>query len=161
MARESVLESALMRKFISVMLAVVILSSSVFGLLFFFGYVGNSAVRVKREHGLKVPPSARGFICRGDAWMHLFSDSGAASAFEMASRDLPSFVSQLKIQQTNEGGPGSVFPGNAQYQIHRPWMSGVSMRSYRCASPTGDSLAVQIWAIDGANVGVFLYTDWN
>jgi hypothetical protein len=92
--------------------------------------------------------------------MHLFSDSGAASAFEMASGDLPSFVSQLKIQQT-EGGPGSVFPGNAQYQIHRPWMSGVAMRTYRCASPTGDSLAVQFWAIDGESVGVLLYTDWN
>jgi hypothetical protein len=150
-----------MRKFIPMTVAAVILSSSVFGLPFVSGYVGSSAARVRREHGLKVPSSARGFICRGDAWMHLFSDSGAASAFEMASRDLPSFVLQLKIQQTAEGGPGSVFPGNAQYQIHRTWMSGISMRTYRCASPTGDSLAVQIWAIDGANVGVLLYTDWN
>jgi hypothetical protein len=161
LSRESVLESALMRKFIPVTLAVVILSCSVFGLLFLSGHVGSSAARVKREHGLKVPSSARGFICRGDAWMHLFSDSGAASVFEMASRDLPSFVSQLKIQQTNEGGPGSVFPGNAQYQIHRPWMSGVAMRTYRCASPTGDSLAVQFWAIDGESAVVLLYIGWN
>jgi hypothetical protein len=35
------------------------------------------------------------------------------------------------------------------------------MKTYRCASPTGDGLEVQIWAIDEAHVGVLLYTDWN
>ena len=150
-----------MRKFILLALAMVVLSSSVFGILFLFGYVGNSAARVRREHGLNVPSSARGFICRGDAWMHLFSDSGAASAFEMAARDMPGFISQLRIRQTNEGRNGNILPINAQYQIHRPWMSAVSMQTYRCASLTGNSLAVQIWQIDDANVGVLLYTDWN
>jgi len=150
-----------MRKFISVMLMVVILCSLAYGLLFFFGYSGNSAARVRREHGLKVPHSARGFVCRGDAWMHLLMDSGAASAFEMEASDLPSFVAQLKIVQTNECLPGYIFPGNSQYQIHRPWMSGISIKTYRCASPTGDSLEVQIGAIDEAHVGVLLYTDWN
>jgi hypothetical protein len=150
-----------MRKLIPVTLAVVILLSCVLGLLFLFGCVGSSAARVRREHGLKVPSSARGFVCRGDAWMHLFSDSGAASAFEMDSRELPSFVSQLKIRQSNEGAPENIFPINAQYQLRRPWMSGVPMQTYRCASATGDSLEVQIWAIGEDNVGVLLYTDWN
>jgi len=31
--------------------------------------------------------------------MHWFIDSGAASAFEMASNDLPSFLSQLNIRE--------------------------------------------------------------
>jgi hypothetical protein len=35
------------------------------------------------------------------------------------------------------------------------------MKTYRCASPTGDGREVQIWAIDKAHVGVLLYTDWN
>jgi hypothetical protein len=150
-----------MRKSTLATLAVAILLASVFGLLLLFGYVGSSAARVRREHGLTVPSSARSFVCRGDAWMHLFSDSGAASAFEMASSDLPNFISQLKILQTNEGDSGNIFPRNAQYQIHRPWMSGVSLKMYRCASSTGDSLEVQIWPIDDAHVGVLLYTDWN
>jgi hypothetical protein len=150
-----------MRKSILLALTVVILCASAFGILFLFGYVGNSAARVTREHGLKVPSSAYGFICRGDAWMHLFSDSGGSSAFEMARRDLPGFVSQLKVRQSNQGRHGNIFPGNSQYQIHRPWMSGVSMQTYDCESPTGDSLLVQIWAIDDGHVGVLLYTDWN
>jgi hypothetical protein len=150
-----------MRRFILLALAVVVLSSSVFGILFLFGYVGNSAARVRREHGLKIPPSAYGFICRGDAWMHLFSDFGGASAFEMAARDLPAFVSQLKVRQSNQGRRGNIFPGNAQYQIHRPWMSDASTQTYDCESSTGDSLLVKIWAIDDEHVGVLLYTDWN
>src|SRR5882724_5098484 len=149
-----------MRKRVLVMLAV-LLCSATFGLLFLSGYVGNSAVRVRREHGLKLPHSARAFVCRGDAWMHLFMDSGAASAFEMDARDLPSFLAQFKILQTKECLPGCIFPGNSQYQLHRAWMSGISMKTYRCASPTGDSLEVQIGTIDEAHVGVLLYTDWN
>lgn len=93
--------------------------------------------------------------------MHLFMDSGAASAFKMAANDLPNFEAQLKILETNKGLPFGIFPGNSQYQIHPPWMSGVLMKTYRCASPTGDSLRVQIWAIDDSHVGVLLYTDWN
>jgi len=93
--------------------------------------------------------------------MHLFSDSGAAWAFEITSSDLPDFISQLKIRETNEGGRENIFPVNAQYQIRRPWMSGASSKRYRCASSTGKSLDVQIWAIDNSRVGVLLYTDWN
>jgi hypothetical protein len=104
------LESILMRKLVLVMLVTMLLCSVTFGLLFLSGYVGNSAARVRREHGLELPHSARAFVCRGDAWMHLFMDSGAASAFEMDARDLPSFVAQFKILQTNECLPGCIFP---------------------------------------------------
>jgi hypothetical protein len=128
-----------------------------FGFLFIFGFIGSSAARVRREHGLRLPSSASRFVCRGDAWMHPFIDSGAASVFEMSSDDVPNFVSQLKIIDTQETG----FPGNPQYRIRRSWMSGRPMRSYRCHSPTGDELDVRIWAIDAAHVGVALYTDWN
>ena len=92
--------------------------------------------------------------------MHTFSDSGAASAFEMASSDLPNFISQLKIRETHEGGSG-IFPMNSQYQIHRSWTSGAALRTYHCESSTGDFLDVQIWPVDGSHVGVLLYTDWN
>jgi hypothetical protein len=105
-----------------VMLTVVILLVASFGLLFLFGYFGSSGTRISREHGIKIPPSAHSFVCGGDAWKHWFMDSGAASAFEMASADLPSFLSQLKIRDTHEG-MASIFPANAQYQIRRPWTS--------------------------------------
>src|ERR1700730_789573 len=95
-----------------IMLIIVATLACGFGLLFVFGYVGSSGVRVSREHGLKVPPSAHNFVCGGDAWMHRLSDSGAASAFEMKSSDLPGFLSQLKIQETHEDGFG-IFPTNA------------------------------------------------
>jgi hypothetical protein len=133
------------------------------GLLYLFGYVGASSARIEREHGLKLPSSARSFVCRGDAWMHDFSDSGAASAFEMASLGLPAFISQLKVQKVTDGYDFfPIFPSNSQYPIHRPWMSsGTPLKTYHCASPTGDSLDVQIWRIDEAHVGVLLYTDWN
>jgi hypothetical protein len=143
-----------------VMLSVVTLLASSFGLLFIFGYIGSSGVRVSREHGLQIPPSAHSFVCGGDAWMRRFMDSGAASAFEMASDDLPSFLSQLKIRETHEGDSG-ILPTNSQYQIRRPWTSGIPLKTYRCTSRTGDSLDVQIWKVDDATVGVVLYADWN
>ena len=87
-------------------------------------------------------------------------DSGAASAFEIAPTDLSSFLSQLKILETYDGDC-CILPINSQYQIRRPWTSGVALNTYRCASPTGASLEVQIWKVDAATVGVLLYTDWN
>src|ERR1019366_1395678 len=135
-------------------------SGAILCCLFLFGYVGSSGNRIRREHGLQLPQSARRFVCRGDAWMHRFSDSGAASAFEMDSSDLPIFVSQLKIRNTDAKNC-CILPANSQYQIRRPWMSGVPLRTYRCESPPGDELDVQIWNIDEGHVGVLLYTDWN
>jgi hypothetical protein len=96
----------------------------------------------------------------------VFIDSGAASAFEMASNDLPKFVSQLTIKKTHKGTfrpdySDNIYPGNPQYQIFCSWMSGTPLETHECASPTGDWLTVQIWPIEGARVGVCLYTDWN
>lgn len=142
------------------LLTVLVVLALCFGMLFLLGYVGSSDVRVSREHGLKIPSSAHSFVCGGDAWMHWFMDSGAASAFEMASNDLPSLLSQLKIRETHEGGC-CIFPGNSQYQIRRPWTSGTPLKTYRCASRTGNSLDVQIWKVDDETVGILLYTDWN
>ena len=107
----------------------------VFGLLSRFGYIGNSARRVAREHGLKVPASAHKFVCGGDAWLHPLMDSGAASAFVMESRDLAGFTSQLQIREAHDGN-SSVFPTNSRYQIQRPWKSGVVLKTYLCASRT-------------------------
>ena len=127
--------------------------------------IGSSAKRVTREHGLVLPASASHFVCKGDAWI-MIMDRGAASAFEIASNDVPRFLAQLKIKDTHHGDhrpeySNSIFPGNPQYQVQTPWMSGSPMETYHCASPVGDFLDVQIWPIDAAHVGVCLYTDWN
>jgi hypothetical protein len=142
------------------MLSILVVIAVSLGLLLAFGFVGNSAARIRREHGLNVPPTAHSFVCGGDAWAHRFMDSGAASAFEMASSDLPSFLSQLKIQNIHDGDC-CILPVNSRYQIRRPWTSGVALKTYRCASPTGDSLEIQIWKVDATTTGVLLYTDWN
>src|SRR5687768_3593808 len=54
----------------------------------------QSASRVEREHGLKLPPSATGFVCRGDAWIG-FLDRGASSTFDVNVDELPAFLAQL------------------------------------------------------------------
>ena len=122
---------------------------------------GNSASRIEREHGLKLPRSASHFVCGGDAWPPIM-DRGAASAFEMAGSDLSEFLSQLKVRQRSIEEVKWIFPGNAQYQIKVPWSSSATnVASYRCDSPTGDFLNIGVWRINEATVGVCLYTDWN
>src|SRR5258707_1325077 len=64
------------------------------GLPFLFGFFGDSATRIRREHGLQLPASASHFVCGGDAWISIM-DRGASSAFEMAQTDLSQFISQL------------------------------------------------------------------
>jgi len=132
---------------------------------FLGGCLGSSGRRITREHGLVLPASASHFVCKGDAWVAIM-DRGAASAFQCASNDVPSFVAQLKIKDTHHGDRGpkfsnSIFPGNPQYQVRTPWMSGIPLETYHCTSPVGDFLDVQIWPIDATHVGVCLYTDWN
>jgi hypothetical protein len=128
------------------------------GVSLFFG--GNSARRIEREHGVKVPESGSHFVCGGDAWPPIM-DRGAASAFELPSADLPLFLSQLKIRASaNE--VKWIFPGNSQYQIKVPWgPSATNIAMYQCDAPTGDFLNVGVWRIDAARVGICLYTDWN
>jgi hypothetical protein len=127
---------------------------------FFAGIVGDSAVRIRREHGLQLPPSASQFECKGDAWITIM-DRGASSTFVMARSDMATFVAQLKIRESSTGAVTSIFPGNRQYQISAPWRTGVPIATHYCRSPKGDSLAVQFWSIDETRVGVCLYTDWN
>src|SRR5436305_3356996 len=47
-------------------------AASIFAILaafgFFGGCIGNSSLRIRREHGLVLPPSASRFVCKGDAW---------------------------------------------------------------------------------------------
>ncbi|MGC4014598.1 MAG: hypothetical protein QM755_08810 [Luteolibacter sp.] len=119
------------------------------------GTLAQSTGRIAREHGLDLPPSASNPECRGDAW-RMVLDRGASSTFEMARKDLTTFVSKLKIL-----GCRPSIPGNDIYQVSAPWVSKCPLASYECASPTGDCLDVQIFPIDCKRVGVRLYTDWN
>jgi hypothetical protein len=150
---------------LSTMLAVSSAVAIVAIFAFLEGCVGGSARRITREHGLVLPASASHFVCKGDAWI-MIMDRGAASAFEMASNDVPRFLAQLKIKDTHHGDhrpeySNSIFPGNPQYQVRTSWMSGSPLETYHCASPVGDFLDVQIWPLDATHVGVCLYTDWN
>jgi hypothetical protein len=112
--------------------------------------------RIEHEHGIRLPASASSFECRGDA-SRGFLDRGASSSFIIASNDLGGFVSELKVHP----GLTTFIPGNSQYQIHAAWRKGKPMRTYSCASPTGDWLHVEVWPMDEARVGICLYTDWN
>ena len=133
---------------------------AVLTLPFATGFLGHSATRIRREHGLRLPASASHFECRGDAWLSII-DRGAASTFEMARTDMVSFTSQLRVRESGTGVVTSIFPGNSQYQVSAPWRAGTPIATYHCQSPTGDFLSVQIWPIDDSRVGVRLYTDWN
>src|SRR5256885_14401315 len=101
---------------LSAMLVVSLLVTTVAVFAFLGGCVGSSARRISREHGLVLPASSSHFVCKGDAWT-MIMDRGAASAFEMASNDVPRFLAQLKINDTHHGDgrpeySNSIFPGN-------------------------------------------------
>lgn len=119
------------------------------GLLFLFGYVGNSATRIKREHGLLLPASASQFVCRGDAWIS-FLDREAISEFLISRYDLTQFTNQLKIRTSD-----------ALAKVFASDNSATNIATYYCNSPTGDFLFVKLWVADEKQVGVRLYTDWN
>ena len=118
----------------------------------------QSRSRIEREHGVKLPASARHFQCRGDAWVG-FLDRGASSVFEMDLADQGAFVAQLRIAP----GVFTFIPGNDRYrQFKLPWRKEVNpLGEYSCRSRTGDWLHVQVYPIDGQRVDVWLYTDWN
>ena len=112
--------------------------------------------RIEQEHGLRLPASASSFECRGDAARGSL-DRGAASSFTIASGDLATFISQLKIHP----GLTTFIPGNSQYQLHAVWRTGTPTTTYSCDSSVGDWLHVEVWPVDDRRVGICLYTDWN
>ena len=142
--------------------SIVVGLSITFAMLWLFRIIlGDSARRISSEHGLTLPTSASAFECRGDAWLRLVMDCGAASSFEASINDIPAFLAQLRVHNTTTGVFESIFPGNPEYQVHRAWMSGIPTATSRCSSPTGDALFVQTWPINSSRMGVCLYTDWN
>jgi hypothetical protein len=130
--------------------AVVLILICTGGLLYIFGYVGNSMTRVNREHGLRIPRSASHFVCSGDAWFP-FLDRVAISTFEMARADLASFTNQFRIKTAD----------SLSTALARNAMDEGSVAAYYCHSPTGDFLFVSLWKLDDSKVKVRLYTDWN
>lgn len=130
------------------LLIVVFAAVCAIGLLFVFGYVGNTLTRVKREHGIQIPPSASHFVCKGDAWLP-FLDRVAVSTFEMAFSDVASFTNQFRVKTSDS--LSAAFASDDEG----------SFVSYYCDSPTGDFLFVRHWKVDDSHVRVRLYTDWN
>jgi len=130
------------------LVAAVLAAACMVGSLFAFGYVGNSVTRVKREHGLRIPPSASHFVCRGDAWFP-FLDRAAVSTFDIAHADLGSFTNQFRVKTPDS--LSAAFTSAAEG----------CFATYYCDSPTGDFLFVSLWEIDDSRVRVRLYTDWN
>src|SRR5262249_27668821 len=109
---------------------------------------GDTAIRVRREHGLQLPASARHFDCRGDAWLPIL-DRAAIATFEIARADLASLTNQLKMHKPDSYGE--------LLKDRHP----KSIATYYCDSATGDFLFVDLWLIGEDRVGVWLYTDWN
>ena len=130
------------------LIAVILAAVCAIILLFVFGYVGDSVTRVKREHGVQIPPSASHFVCRGDAWIP-FLDRVAVSTFEMARTDVGSFTNQFRVKTSD--ALSAAFASDDEG----------SFATYYCDSPTGDFLFVRLWKIDDSRVRVRLYTDWN
>jgi len=131
---------------------------------------------VAKTHGLALPRSARNF-------QHLtsggFFDRGALAMFEIDAKDRASFLSQLKVN--SRAAPTAVMgdpclngwnvwprnsrtfvPGNASFDRLRKTWSGEAkpIEMLSCASPVGDWLHVEIWAVGETNL-VKVYTDWN
>jgi hypothetical protein len=105
----------------------------------------QSAARVEREHGVRLPPSARAFVCRGDAWTG-FLDRGAFSSFEVDAADLPQFLAQLRPH-----GSGIYFGFTDETGAVR----------YDCHSPTGDRLYVLVHERPDERPRIELSTDWD
>jgi hypothetical protein len=140
----------------------------------------SSQSRAEREHGITLPSSTRDIQCRGDAWVGVM-DRGASTMCQMASSDLPSFLSPLTITfrcGPTKSGPGdpcvngwnvwpdsspTAVPGNEEYGGFTKTWQGAAMpiEMLSCQSPVGDSLHVEVWSVETTSLVIKLYTDWN
>jgi hypothetical protein len=122
--------------------------------------LSDTRLRAEMEHGMRLPPSAHHFQCRGDA-LTAPLDRAAITWFEISAADLGPFLAGLK--------PGNVVPpfgaglANAQYSGHVQTWSGTATfnQIVRCASPVGDFLIVEVWDLPAGGHLIKMYTDWN
>lgn len=141
---------------------------------------GSSRFRAEHDHGISLPASARNIQCRGDAWVG-FLDRGAVTLFEMASGELGSFLSQVRVTSRSAPalpGPGdpcvggwnvwpvgspTACPGNPEYCGFTNTWQGTTVPSemMSCASPVGDSLHIEVWGVVPTGLVIKLCTDWN
>jgi len=140
---------------------------------------GELRARAEHEHGIKLPVSAHSIQCRGDA-SRGFLDRGAATMFEMSTNDLAPFIGQLRVQSraapvrasgdpTENGynvwptNSPTFVPGNDKYGgFQRTWQGeAIPVEMLSCSSPTGDSLHVELWRVEGGTLLLKMLTDWN
>jgi hypothetical protein len=105
----------------------------------------QSAARIEREHGLRLPPSARAFVCRGDAWIG-FLDRGAFSSFEVDAAEMPEFLAHLRPHASG---------------IYFGFADDTGAVRYDCHSPTGDRLYVSVHERPDECARIKLSTDWD
>jgi hypothetical protein len=165
-----------MRKVILIAAAVFVLASLA---LWITSGEADPRTRAGREHGIRLPMSARSIQCRGDA-SRGFLDRGAATMFEMSTNDLAAFVGQLQVKSRTTparaaGDPTengynvwprnspTFVPGNDRYAgFQRTWQGeAIPVEVLSCSSPTGDWLHVELWSLEGSALLVKMYTDWN
>jgi hypothetical protein len=117
----------------------------------------QSARRIEREHGIRLPKSATAFQCAGTAW-HGILDREAISTFEIDAMDLPVLTKQLRERAV----PGP----QVEIDYHRfrgPWdqRGAAPLLSMHCDSTTGDWLDFEAWRTDGDRIVIWLYTNWD
>lgn len=155
--------------------------------IFYYALViGNSRFRTEWDHGVKLPPSARNFQCRGDAY-RLVLDRWAISIFEIDTADAPAFFAQFQSESEYMIAPGvydPLNPATLHYSIpvggttpvwtyipgtqygnvygwRKTWNSQPSaVRALYCRSPKGDWLRIVEWDVDGHRL-IQMHTDWN
>jgi hypothetical protein len=113
------------------------------------------------EHGMRLPPSARHFQCRGDA-LTSFTDRAAITWFEISAPDLAPFLARLTPNPN--APPFGPSLGNPEYSGHRQtWVGTATLnRVVHCTSPVGDFLIVEVWDLPaGGGHLIKMYTDWN
>lgn len=91
-----------------------------------------------------------------------FLDHGLSSVFTIDSTDMPALVHQL--DQIPDAPYSTHVPGNSQYQPRDvPWLrtEGRQLSLSKQSPAGGDWMHVEIYRVDEATVGVWIYSDWN
>src|SRR5258708_1977713 len=119
------------------------------------GLVGTSVARVEREHSCALPASVSHIHCRGPVAITTFGDFQALSSFDIASKDLPSLVSQFVWE------PAAQTPALSQPRMAVPSRFGPLREARSGWSPGGNNVHLEVFELGDDRVGVCILTSWN
>jgi hypothetical protein len=139
-------------------LIVIVIPLTIAVFLYFAGFIGTSSMRVRTDHGLRLPSSASGLRCLGFVTLTPLLDTIASATFEIHKSEFVAIESQFtsplnRVPETKEENRDDILMVPAEFVRRTQILRGINT--------SGNVVTFDLYELANSKTGVRITTFWN